>query len=275
MATICKRGAVGAVPWTRGHTNQVPIKMGLIGAMGYMPDYVSNFCPSAAGMPDNVGLTSGIAQSLSKLPLLKTTGGTQWLDLIYGDYTAVGIAEGKGMNGNLNRYIPTGTGWARTVRGDYSYRGIAAAGVSQSWNWIMNIPGVKPQLRVYNGEMMFATDKILGERAILSDMFDQNHSRKTPGVGDFAHRDGYNVYYGDNHAAWYGDPQRRIAWWQGSNTSSAYMRTLYTGVLDRDDMGHIATGTPMRGRLRDSYAVFHQFDASAGIDLDHGYLDYQ
>jgi len=33
-----------------------------------------------------------------------------------------------------------------------------------------------------------------------------------PGDGLYGHRDGYNVVYGDGHAAWFGDPQERWIW---------------------------------------------------------------
>lgn len=33
------------------------------------------------------------------------------------------------------------------------------------------------------------------------------------GEGYYAHREGYNVLYGDWHVKWYGDPPQRYIWW--------------------------------------------------------------
>jgi len=78
---------------------------------------------------------------------------------------------------------------------------------------------------------VFKTRKQLGGRAIVSDSWSQNmhNPRSTwthaiaqdgfptdwnsPGMGRYAHRDGYNVLYGDGHANYYGDPDLNIMWW--------------------------------------------------------------
>ena len=62
------------------------------------------------------------------------------------------------------------------------------------------------------------TSRTLGDRSIVVDRFGKpglrpNYGRLTyPGDALYAHKDGYNVLYGDSSAAWFGDPQRNIIW---------------------------------------------------------------
>jgi prepilin-type processing-associated H-X9-DG protein len=74
------------------------------------------------------------------------------------------------------------------------------------------------------------TTKMLGDRSIVADRFGKRseydssfsestpwdveaaYDRKYPGDGAYAHKEGYNVLYGDGHCGWYGDPQGQIIW---------------------------------------------------------------
>ena len=75
---------------------------------------------------------------------------------------------------------------------------------------------------------------VLGMEALSSDFFPL-------AAGDLGHKTGYNVAYGDGHAAWYGDRTREIA------------RT--TGAVGSDDpinydwWDHFSQGIPPKGRL--------------------------
>ena len=272
ISTIAK---AGGSTWTAGQTNQIPIKMGLIGAMGYAPEYTIHFCPSAAGLPE---LAYGNAAHLARLSELRKTGGTNWQNLLYGDFSRFNDIEYEGremISGGPYYAYPVG-GMSRTVRGQYNYRGLAFA-QSALMNDRVVIPGVWPKLTVYQTSPVFPTQKLLGGRAIVSDTFDQDRGRLKAGSAFYVHQDGYNVYYGDHHAAWYGDPKKQIMWWQGTNKSSEYKQNLYCSVLDKVDMGLASTAgekgtrplTWATGTLRDGYAVFHLFDESVGIDLNH------
>ena len=79
----------------------------------------------------------------------------------------------------------------------------------------------------------------------------------THGDGMDAHRDGYNALYGDGHAAWYGDPQQRLIWWD-QPTTYFQMGLAFTGA--RPGCGN-----------NDEYtlhqAVWHLFDEANGTDV--------
>ncbi len=73
---------------------------------------------------------------------------------------------------------------------------------------------------------VFKTHRALGDRAICSDSFDYayNIAQLPPpqsptslgfvqggGLSKYAHKDGYNVLYGDNHVKWYDDTDHQIS----------------------------------------------------------------
>jgi len=78
--------------------------------------------------------------------------------------------------------------------------------------------------------------------------------------------------YGDYHAQWYGDPDKRIIWWPAPGTSSEFMyrRNLMSSHLDRDDFGFGGRRLSCRG----SYQVWHLLDNHANVDVDVTDSDY-
>lgn len=67
------------------------------------------------------------------------------------------------------------------------------------------------------GKPMFKNDKEIAGRAMVADTFSQADHMYTDvpwvGKGYYAHRDGYNVLYGDMSTKWYGDTSGAIMWW--------------------------------------------------------------
>ena len=156
----------------------------------------------------------------------------------------------------------------------------------------------KPQIAVRAGDPPFRTQKLLGNRALVTDSFGKtyNGGSVTPsyyavppgidhGMGVYAHREGYNVLYGDWSAKWYGDPQERIAWWQqidasdrdpdtgigSTNEDSGYMMSFYglqgNGFVEWNPIpGSTATTTsdwfPDTG-----VTVWNLFDTDHGVDV--------
>jgi prepilin-type processing-associated H-X9-DG protein len=131
---------------------------------------------------------------------------------------------------------------------------------------------------------VFKTLKTLGGRAVVCDSFDKSLVKDaslgldpltTPGAGIYAHRDGYNVLYGDWHAKWYGDPQQRVIWWTVDSsytgnlgTSSAWAGLGFNAMLNVTTINRGANGgsnLTVRGRGADQ--IWHMFDNDAGVDV--------
>jgi prepilin-type N-terminal cleavage/methylation domain-containing protein/prepilin-type processing-associated H-X9-DG protein len=75
---------------------------------------------------------------------------------------------------------------------------------------------VRPALEAQFMCPPFKTVRALGNRSIAADGFDYAPSGGgafTVGIGATDHKDGYNVLYGDGHAAWYADDSRTIQRW--------------------------------------------------------------
>jgi prepilin-type N-terminal cleavage/methylation domain-containing protein len=130
----------------------------------------------------------------------------------------------------------------------------------------------------------FKTRRALGDRALISDTFDYAWDPTTPlgassrtgfaqggGLAGTAHKDGYNILYGDNHVKWYDDGDHQISSFKRWNTtynwaisngdgSSAPPPTTgtSTGLLGVDDLT-ISSPT--------SQLVWNLFDRQAGIDV--------
>ena len=99
-----------------------------------------------------------------------------------------------------------------------------------------------------------------------------------PGDGWWAHKEGYNVLYGDHSVKWYSDPQQHIMYWQtggphpngglsGERSSMNVPAVAYNkqpGTPGRDPggitfMNHMTTFDCWK-------IVPHEFDQLAGID---------
>ena len=119
------------------------------------------------------------------------------------------------------------------------------------------------------------TTKTLGDRSVVADRFgkrawfDQSWTQATswldcaaadsmyPGDGMFAHREGYNVLYGDGRCAWYGDPEGRIAWMGFPQVSH---------VTDAG-VGNQVVGTSWSYNSAPGIGFFHWFDKPIDGDV--------
>ena len=101
-------------------------------------------------------------------------------------------------------------GW--TYGGDYPDLSNPSAHWLAQWTLGLTRPAVTAQFMC----PPFKTLRALGNRAIAADGFDDAPSGGGAfpiGIGVTHHKDGYNVLYGDGHAAWYSDEARAIARW--------------------------------------------------------------
>jgi len=138
---------------------------------------------------------------------------------------------------------------------------------------------------------MFKTQKLLGSRALVTDSWSRhsvflNSQPAHAGVGQYAHRDGYNVLHGDWSDKWYGDPQTRIMWWPDNNASTgasgsaefarihslavstvaqwAALSAPTTWYPEAATAGHGATDPEKDGA---TVAIWNLFDQSKGVDV--------
>jgi len=133
------------------------------------------------------------------------------------------------------------------------------------------VPKVYPQFMT----PAFKTRRVLGGRAICSDTFDYAYNPNVPptttlfpvvnsGLATLAHKDGYNILYGDNHVRWFDDTDHQITnWnkWDGSwntYTTATNVQTHTQTYIGADDLT-IASPT--------SQMVWNLFDRFERIDV--------
>ena len=69
----------------------------------------------------------------------------------------------------------------------------------------------------------FKTPNQLGSRALVADQWHKRNAITDPGFGIQAHKDGYEVLYGDYATKFFNDPEQRIIYWGGyPDTSSLF-----------------------------------------------------
>lgn len=161
---------------------------------------------------------------------------------------------------------PTPNGFVAAILSSYAYRNVpfysrlppdnAAGGWAytndfnlQGAEWTLDF--TKPRVKAGYMCPPFKSARQLGNRAILSDAFDYAPTGGGPfaqGFGMYAHKDGYNVVYGDGHAAWFDDEDRLIAKWN-------------------DWADEVNPGTDnLTISSMSAQRVWNQFDQFAGID---------
>ena len=270
----------------KGMFNMVPVGLGYLLQSGYIGDGRLFYCPSATNMPGLyiTKLPSVAAKGVAGNPdsMLKA-GGFTAKDVVYGDWDwLLGICQSP-----TREYYPD----QRAVISHYSYRltpMIHTPHVDFYGNkW--RVLYAKPNRIVRDGEPVFKTQKQLGSRAVVTDTWDSDpETDDKPGAGWYAHKDGYNVLYGDWSAKWYGDPQSSIMWmvemcptYGVPLAESAYSYNKHTCALSGSVFTDIEAvpGVSYNGWVRESgsqtiwdfggsnTAVWHGFDVYAGVDV--------
>ena len=129
----------------------------------------------------------------------------------------------------------------------------------------------KPDRVVYPGEPAFKTQKQLGERALASDTFSSPRSYyntgQEAGMGQYAHRDGYNVLYGDGSARWRGDPQLNILWYDIGKSVAGGTYGTFQATLAHNCIGSWKNASGAGGMSEKSAVnIWHEFDTANGVD---------
>ena len=288
-----------------GNLNFSPNGIGMLLTSGYIGDAKTYYCPSSKGMPTdffrlyNSNSTTDYRQCGAwRLSDWKDAGGFDGDILHYGKWTNRTTYHTLGNTSVYRsmviqshyayRCVPlyTRTGW-------HKYNdGTGTPDVMKN----MVYPGVSPVIHGRIGAPLFRTVKSLAGRALITDTFSKGQGmdglgkdwiaeygeseagdgREIVGMGMSAHRDGYNVLYGDWHATWWGDPQQKVIWHlesDGAGTmrmTSNYATLASNGVIGENGGGfgrlsqQTISGTKATPH---AFSVWHDFDVSGGVDV--------
>ena len=185
------------------------------------------------------------------------------------------LTHGKWNNGVFS-YGETSN---RGIMSQYAYRcatsiSFEGRNVASAARTKIPVYFTKPLVYANRNEPMFKTQKFLAGRALISDAFDKpgymtaGNAQIYPGFGQVCHRDGYNVLYGDYHAAWYGDPQQQLIFWDtqqnlsgGAEGDVNNRHGTFNCVLSQ------SPGTRDYTAQYGGLAIWHTLDEAAGVDV--------
>ena len=269
---VTQRNAQG---WPNGTTSGfAPIQQGILLKGGYLSDWNILYCPSGDGAFNSLWNRRFNGELHRRSALAEATSGPTANDLFYCKPTWHQI---PGYTRPGNTWDPGG--YTLTIRSQYNYRptsimnrfaakdGYTFTSMSRTY-----LPGTKPVLRSFLGGQFFATQRQLGSRALVCDSFEKGYTEggkdavflAGKSCGAQMHKDGYNALYGDGHAAWYGDPQQRIIWWNsvaGSTEAHLWSGIMFYRFFCEDyTFGH-------RNTLAGGHEVWHLMDNANGVDV--------
>ena len=214
----------GPHAWQAGDLARCPVNLGLLMVVGTVEDGTVFRCPSAG--------------SSGRHAIWKKIGGADRRALEYGYDLAA------------NKQQPH-------VRGSYNYRNAA---IDLAGDIPAPLQFTRPEVMAWPSCPPFKTQKLLRGRAVCSDGFDREFvdgaeaDNTYPGRGFEAHKDGYNVLYGDWRVKWFGDPVERIIWyWPEYRAAGSGNPDPCHDWIDRSNLG--------------AHEIWQAFDMYAGIDL--------
>jgi len=282
-----------------GNISNAPNGAGFLLTCGYVGDARVYYCPTADGMPTGSDPTDADRRFLGATAMRdwKDAGGFDGATLQYGNWSG---ARSYRAGGQYNVSL---------VHSTYSYRNVpltsdrgwcVQANNGQKYTALRShngFTGVRPQRGVRIANPFFLTPRALNGRALLADSFEkggpydplgndvssrdgQPHGTvaPVPGNGIVAHRDGYNVLYGDGRVQWYGDPQQKFVWREFGPDGKWHTRAFPTGSWYNDwrfnayysGSYQLFTWFEWEDHLtafgKTPYSLWHELDTAAGID---------
>ena len=276
-----------------GNLQMAAFGLGCLLEGDYVADARAFYCPSAGGTmpPDDVD--SNVFPDPSHTPTLVVASSPKQLQRA-GGFDAQAISHGK-WDWHEDTHDPNFS--CMCVSCDYNYRNTQAdivnfvdedtgldmaklgapgypTNVRGDNDFQVYLHGTKPVLRISAGGPLFKTQKLLGARAIVCDSFsrdEQHPGYPVCGKGWYAHREGYNVLYGDWSARWYGDPRQELLWTNLFATTNYWRRAwsaLCTNSVQEFDY---LDGTPGNDyansdRQRAAY-IWHLLDVNNQMDV--------
>jgi len=272
----------------KGELNMAPIGLGSLVEGKYVSDARIYYCPSVGGSMPN-GLGSDLAGNTSARPHFAATsagdlqkiGGSSFESIAFGDYTDFKTWAGGVVGSSGASYSWSG----RVIQCDYNYRNVPTIVQSCSADVVgadyrVRLWFCKPDHHVDIGRPTFKTQRLLANRALVTDSFSAHWSpgkliqgalrdQEGPGCGSYAHRSGYTVLYGDWHTAWFGDPQERLAWWPRCYASNSTADHRVAGSIEVNSINHFQRPNGNENVFPDSVVdLWHMFDVQADIDVE-------
>jgi prepilin-type processing-associated H-X9-DG protein len=242
--------------------NFIPVGLGILVARGDLTDVHVLDCPS---------MRSGAKTFYNNNEYRYDA--TVWQKIV--GSPALGTPEEMFLAGDGQQLFQTPADTDMHVVGilsSYSYRDTpfyyvpALDDSAHSGTCIAPLDSVSPQVFPQWMTPAFKTRRALHDRAICSDSFDYAYNANVTGGGfgfslggglaNAAHKDGYNVLYGDGHVKWYEDSDHQI---------SSFNRWRHAGAVGTilSDFGadDLTISSPT------SQLVWNLFDRAAGIDI--------
>lgn len=274
----------------KGNLQMGPNGLGFLVYGNYVADARTFYCPSTGGAMPADNISDGAAQAgtdncygdtnfAASPAAIQHAGGFDKQALGYGDWPGSSATAGFRLYCDYNyRNVPCGITTEATGVIDNAKLGGAAYPTQADpyADYQVYLHGTKPGVRVSAGGPIFKTQKVLGSRSLVADSFSRGAEYSTvaqPGDGYYAHRDGYDVLYGDWSAKWYGDPNQKLMWmhwygWGGNWRNAIYAPIAENIVMQFDYLDGTA-GNPHTDstRMRADY-FWHLLDVNNSVDVD-------
>ena len=293
-----------ASEWSRGRLNAVPVGMGMLVTSGYLPSFKSLYCPTGSVMDYEVKLPGSnrgrywsstssngtVSWIYTNIKHTQDLGGDDGESLLKGDWSKIGVCGNYGQDANLGVKKAIGCSYAyrnqsthmdtfsfgstanhrRWDNGDYSYTTGQEYG---RYNTATRFPDTVK----YTEEQPTCarkTPKLLAGRSLMMDRCGKVAFRNTwetnytyPGDGILAHREGYNVLYGDGHVKWLGDPQERYIWADEHGFRTCTINTYYHPFGSNVQLARVAGMSTGYTAVSNGIRWWLEFDHAEGFSV--------
>jgi prepilin-type N-terminal cleavage/methylation domain-containing protein len=234
--------------WRAGRLNTSPLNLGLLILGGYLPSCVPLNCPSR-GVDNmrNFGMNPDATPD----------------ELLFGDWQ---LAK---LGGETFNFRNRGMHYLYRCPPQFIYR---SAGSSGYWRGTQPVLFTRPLIPGEAACPPFKTQRLLGSRALVSDRWDKAPSlaSSAQGWGKDAHVAGYNVVYGDGHAAWYGDPQGRLLYWEQPRKASIMSANLGASSAYDPALPEVDDPNAYYDNRHQAVLAWHLLDLAADVDAGAG-----
>jgi prepilin-type N-terminal cleavage/methylation domain-containing protein len=221
------------------------------------------------------GGVSGAPEIQATLRSWLNAGGTDGKTLLFGDWPAYCGSRWAGFHVYSQYVYRNQPLWGKG--GCYDSRYYAPDYVAAETG-PTTIAFTKPRIVSEPMCPMFKTPRQQRNRGLVAYAWHKQGNTLLPGFGAKAHKDGYNVLYGDYATQWYGDREQRIIYWNmdivgescGGYANELGANTNYCwGEYDR-------TGWPSNKKrlLAGEPLLWHTIDQNVGVDVDVTYDNY-